>query len=142
MASHEKSQARTRDSADGAGCRSVFTMTEREMPFEGADAPRALAAPITELALWWCALTAPESRQTTFARWLSPAEQARMQRFGTDALRVRYLIGRGTLRWLLGKALGIAPADVARSSAACAGGRAWPHSRRSISTSRTPAIAR
>lgn len=112
MASHEKSQARTRDSAHGAGCRSGFAMIDA-MPFEGPDAPRALAAPITELALWWCALTAPESRQTTFARWLSPAEQARMQRFGTDALRVRYLIGRGTLRWLLGNALGIAPADVA-----------------------------
>ena len=73
-------------------------MTDASL-FEGVDAPRALASPITGLALWWCALTAPESRQATFARWLSPAEQARMQRYGTGALRARYLIGRGTVSY-------------------------------------------
>jgi len=83
------------------------------MPFDANDAPQALATPVVELSLWWCALTAPASRQATFARWLSPAEQARMQRFGNDALRVRYLVGRGTLRWLLGDALRRAPADIA-----------------------------
>ena len=35
-----------------------------------------------------------------------------MRRFGTDALRTRYLIGRGTLRWLLGETLGVAPDEV------------------------------
>ena len=82
-------------------------------PFDATDAPRALATPVADLSLWWCALTAPMSRLEAFARWLSPAERTRMQRFGNDALRVRYLIGRGTLRWLLGDALRQEPADVA-----------------------------
>lgn len=81
--------------------------------FRTADAPRALDSPAARLTLWWCALTAPPARQAVFERSLSPAERARMGRFGTDALRIRYLIGRGTLRWILGQALGRAPADVA-----------------------------
>ena len=81
--------------------------------FDATDAPQALAAPVADLSLWWCALTAPASRQATFTRWLSTTERTRMQRFGTDALRVRYLVGRGTLRWLLGNALRLPPCDVA-----------------------------
>ncbi len=44
--------------------------------------------------------------------WLSPAEQARAARFGTDILRQRWIVGRATLRLLLASALGIDPAAV------------------------------
>ena len=44
--------------------------------------------------------------------WLSAAERARALRFGTDALRERWIAGRATLRMLLGHTLGIAPAAV------------------------------
>ena len=80
-------------------------------PFDSADAPRALAAP-AGLRLWWCALHAPAARQAAFASWLSDAERARLQRFGTPLLRERYLVGRGTLRWLLGVALDANPRDL------------------------------
>jgi 4'-phosphopantetheinyl transferase len=80
------------------------------MPFGPENAPRRLDAPAPGLSLWWCVLDAPPSR---IAALLSEAEHARMLRFGTDTLRTRYLIGRGTLRWLLGESLGIAPRDVA-----------------------------
>jgi 4'-phosphopantetheinyl transferase len=81
-------------------------------PFDAADVPRALATPIAGVSLWWCGLSAPEARQAAFESWLSDAEHARMRRFGTAALRARYLIGRGTLRWLLAEALACAPRDV------------------------------
>jgi 4'-phosphopantetheinyl transferase len=44
---------------------------------------------------------------------LSPAESARAERFGTDALKVRWIAGRAALRTVLGHTLGIAPAAVA-----------------------------
>lgn len=82
-------------------------------PFDSADRPRALVAPVPGVSLWWCVLTASSSTRSTLEAWLSDAERARMLRFGTDALRARYLVGRGTLRWLLANALGRAPRDVA-----------------------------
>lgn len=45
-------------------------------------------------------------------KWLSEAERERMGHFGTEALRRRYAAGRGTLRWLLAAALGVARAEV------------------------------
>lgn len=79
----------------------------------GDAAPRALPAPIADVSLWWIALEAPAAQRAAFDGWLSPPERARMARFGTDALRQRYLVGRATLRWLLGRALGVAPERVA-----------------------------
>jgi len=76
------------------------------------DAPAPLASDVAAVALWWCSLAAPAARRTRFETWLAPIEHARMQRFGTVALQQRYLVGRATLRWLLGNELGIAPADV------------------------------
>jgi len=79
----------------------------------GDDAPRAVPSPHPGVSLWWITLDAPEARRATFDGWLSPAERARRARFGTDALRQRYLVGRATLRWLLGRALGTPPDRVA-----------------------------
>ena len=46
------------------------------------------------------------------AEWLSPAENARAARFGTEALRRKYIAGRSSLRFVLGRTLGIEPAAV------------------------------
>ena len=43
---------------------------------------------------------------------LSPVETARAARFGTDALRHRWMAGRAALREVLGRTLGITPAAV------------------------------
>ena len=43
---------------------------------------------------------------------LSADEIERAGRFGTDALRRRYVVGRSALRWTLARALGIAPVAV------------------------------
>jgi len=83
-----------------------------ESPFAD-DAPTPLASAVATVALWWCSLDAPAARRARFETWLAPAEHARMQRFGTAALQQRYLAGRATLRWLLGRELGVAPVDVA-----------------------------
>jgi 4'-phosphopantetheinyl transferase len=79
----------------------------------GDDAPRVVTSPHAGVSLWWVTLDAPEARRATFERWLSAPERARMARFGTDALRERYLVGRATLRWLLARALGVSPERVA-----------------------------
>lgn len=47
------------------------------------------------------------------ARTLSDAEHARAARFGRAELRDRYVVGRATLRAILGEVLGIAPVRVA-----------------------------
>src|SRR5207248_10492215 len=44
--------------------------------------------------------------------WLAPQERARAARFGREALRRRYIIGRASLRWVLGRSLGLSPAAV------------------------------
>lgn len=70
-----------------------------------------LPAPAPGIALWWCSLDASAARLQTCATYLSGAERERASRFGTDRLRDRYVIGRGSLRAVLGRTLGIAPAD-------------------------------
>jgi 4'-phosphopantetheinyl transferase len=47
------------------------------------------------------------------AATLAPAEHARAARFGTDALRARWIAGRASLRIVLGLALRTSPAAVA-----------------------------
>jgi 4'-phosphopantetheinyl transferase len=44
--------------------------------------------------------------------WLSAGEQARMMRFGSTLLQDRYAMGRASLRFLLGRHLGVAPQRV------------------------------
>jgi 4'-phosphopantetheinyl transferase len=62
--------------------------------------------------LWLATLARTSAEVEELAGWLSPAERARAQRFGTDALRERWIAGRTTLRLLLGSVLGVAPAAV------------------------------
>jgi len=76
-----------------------------------AIAPQALASPAPGVRLWWCPLD--DALHDEACAWLSPAEHARAARFGTAALARRYVVGRGSLRWVLGQATGLAPAGVA-----------------------------
>jgi len=76
----------------------------------------AIALPSTDrgIKLWWMALDGPDDDDIrTLASTLSSAENARAQRFGTEPLRRRWIVGRATLRHLLGRALDVAPAAVA-----------------------------
>jgi 4'-phosphopantetheinyl transferase len=75
--------------------------------------PRALAPVAPGVALWWCALGRTPDEIADLATWLAPAETARAARFGSDALRHRWIAGRAALRLLLGDALGVPPAAVA-----------------------------
>ena len=77
-----------------------------------AGEPTALASPAPGVALWWSDLGHAADEIGRIALWLSPAETVRAARFGTDALRGKYIAGRATLRLLLGRALGVAPAGV------------------------------
>jgi 4'-phosphopantetheinyl transferase len=74
--------------------------------------PNAIASPATGIALWWARLTATDIELARVSAWLSSAEHTRAARFGRDALRRRYIIGRALLRSLLGKTLGLAPGTV------------------------------
>ena len=73
----------------------------------------ALPAPDPAVALWLCPLDCSSGDARVLARWLSPAEIERADRFGTPALRARWIAGRAALRRLLGARLGIEPAAVA-----------------------------
>ena len=80
---------------------------------DGTGEPAALPSPVRGVALWWSDLAHPADEIERIAPWLSPVETARVARFGTAALRGKYIAGRATLRLLLGRALGVAPASVA-----------------------------
>ncbi len=77
-----------------------------------AGAPAALPSPAPGVALWWSDLAHGDDDIARLALWLAPAEAARAARFGTAALRGKYVAGRATLRLLLGRALGVGPAAV------------------------------
>ncbi len=74
---------------------------------------RQLTSAIPGIAFWWCGLDRTPDAIATIAAWLSPAETARADRFGTETLRHRWIAGRTSLRILLGDVLGVAPAHVA-----------------------------
>ncbi len=48
----------------------------------------------------------------TLAQCLSASERQRATRFSMPLLRARYVVGRAWLRWVLGRALGLAPQAV------------------------------
>lgn len=77
------------------------------------EVPRRLAPSAPGVTLWWCGLVRPPDELARLRRWLSAAESARAARFGTDGLRDRWIVGRASLRHLLGEALDVAPAAVA-----------------------------
>ena len=73
---------------------------------------RALASPAADVALWWAPLSENDDQVERLSRWLAPQEHARAARFGREALRRRYIVGRACLRCALGKSLGVAPPAV------------------------------
>lgn len=77
-----------------------------------ASAPQSLPSPAPGVDLWVCGLVPTPDVLAQLAATLAPAEQARAARFGTAALRDRYVAGRGTLRQLLGQRLALAPERV------------------------------
>jgi 4'-phosphopantetheinyl transferase len=74
--------------------------------------PTAIASPVAGVALWFAMLAATDAEFARVSAWLSPAEHARAARFGRESLRRRYIIGRASLRWVLGRTLDVAPAAV------------------------------
>src|SRR4051812_10858410 len=78
----------------------------------GFVAPTPLPPPGDALSLWWCTLTMPAPALARMADWLSPSEHTRIERFADETLRVRYLVGRASLRWVLAHAIGASPRDV------------------------------
>ena len=87
-------------------------MSVDDFPNAG-NAPIELPAPAEGVMLRWATLEASDEEFARMSSWLAPAEHARATRFGRDSLRRRYVIGRASLRWALGRVLGIAPAAVA-----------------------------
>ena len=82
------------------------------LPPDVISGVRALPAPDPAIALWMCQLDRTAAGIAAIEHWLSPMEHARAARFGTDALRLRWVAGRATLRLLLASALGIDPVAV------------------------------
>jgi len=74
--------------------------------------PRELAPPAPGVALWYAALEAADGDFARLASWLAPAEHARAARFGREGLRRRYVVGRASLRWVLGRTLALSPSEV------------------------------
>ncbi len=72
----------------------------------------ALPAPDPAISLWLYPLDCSSDESRELARLLSPLEIERADRFGTPALRARWIAGRAALRRLLGAALGLDPAAV------------------------------
>jgi 4'-phosphopantetheinyl transferase len=77
-----------------------------------AGEPLALPSPAADVAVWMCGLVLPRAQVDALAATLSSAEMARAERFSRDDLRDRYIVGRATLRVLLGRRLGRPPAAV------------------------------
>jgi 4'-phosphopantetheinyl transferase len=73
---------------------------------------RALPPPAAGVAAWWCGLAAPRSAVEACIGWLSVGERALAARFGQARLRDRYVVGRASLRHVLGDTLGLPPASV------------------------------
>jgi len=74
--------------------------------------PRELASGADDVSLWWCELDRAAAVAEDLAATLSPAEHVRAARFGTDALRRRWIAGRASLRSVLGAVLRVPPAAV------------------------------
>jgi len=88
------------------------TLEQNPLPGNVAGRVRRLASPDPRVSVYACDLGEDAALAVALAGWLSPAEQLRAARFGTDALRRRYVLGRGTLRALLARQLGVEPASV------------------------------
>jgi len=70
-------------------------------------------APVAEnVTLWWCELDTAVANVERMSALLAPAEHARAARFGNEALRKRWIAGRGALRGVLGHVLDVPPVRV------------------------------
>lgn len=74
--------------------------------------PRVVASGVPGLSLWLCPLRVAPAQLERMVPMLSDAERERAARFGTAALRSRYVAGRATLRILLAAAIGTPAAEV------------------------------
>ena len=74
--------------------------------------PLALAHAGPGVDAWFFGLERTHAEIEELTGCLSAAERTRALRFGTDALRERWIAGRATLRMVLGQVLGIAPSAV------------------------------
>ena len=84
------------------------------VPYPDATEPVVALPPAGHgVALWWVALERAPDEAARLARLLSADEHARALRFGTDALRRRWIVGRASLRMLLAGVLGLPPSEVA-----------------------------
>lgn len=75
--------------------------------------PSRLADPAPGVQAWRCELRRDEADAAALTTLLAPAELARAARYGRADLRLRYIIGRATLRTILGGCLDVAPQEVA-----------------------------
>jgi 4'-phosphopantetheinyl transferase len=71
-----------------------------------------LPAPAPGIMLWLCDLDRAGADAAALSKVLSDHETARADRFGTPLLRARWIAGRATLRSLLGRAIGLDPAEL------------------------------
>jgi 4'-phosphopantetheinyl transferase len=78
-----------------------------------ATRPVALVAPVPAVEVWFCGLARSAGDVAVMERTLSEPERARASRFGRLDLRDRYIVGRATLRAILGAALESDPSRVA-----------------------------
>ena len=90
-----------------------MTVEQKPLPGKLEARVRTLASPDARVEIYWCRLDDDAALAATLEPCLSAPEKARAERFGTDALRRRYVIGRATLRALLARRLGIDAASVA-----------------------------
>ena len=65
-----------------------------------------------DVHVWRSSLDLSGAERSELAQSLSRQEQERAERFATDKLRHRYVVGRGILRSLLGSYLGRPPGDL------------------------------
>ena len=74
-----------------------------------ADPPASAALPAGETHLWRAALAQTDEVAQRLVRVLSDDEQRRAHGFHSERDRRAFCVGRGVLRMLLGRYLGIAP---------------------------------
>ena len=90
-----------------------MTVDQNPLPGNVADRIAPLPSPDPRVAAYWCRLDDDPALAAGLAPWLSAAERARAARFGRDALRRRYVVGRALLRAILASILRVDPSDVA-----------------------------
>ena len=88
---------------------SVDDFTE---PGNPGNVPTKLASPTPGVSAWWVQLAASDDEVARLATWLAPEEHARAARYGRPGLAERYIVGRASLRWVLGRTIGLAPGAV------------------------------